>query len=572
MSGVLTIRCCGDHDVASPTPTASAGTAIGTATRATATGTGTTAHDEIGSLTAEFGLLAHPVRLQLLAELAASRGPVCVCDLERAVPVKQPTVSHHLKLLRSAGLVESEKRGQWAYYRLRTAELDRLRQRLVAGLDRVTGRAGGAALRSARASDLVALRTLLRGADLPEAGVSGELDGFVVAEDAGVLVGAAGLEVHGKAGLLRSVVVAEAWRGRGLGAVLAEDRLRRARELGLGQVYLLTTTASSWFPRLGFVEVERDSVPDQVRSSQEFAEVCPVSAVVMAVDLAAAADVTSLKESVRRKYGEAAQAVSRGATASCCGPSSCCGGADEVWDPITSDLYAAAEAAQVPAEAMLASLGCGNPTALARLEAGQTVLDLGSGGGIDVLLSARRVGPTGKAYGLDMTDEMLELARSNQAKAGVTNVEFLKGDIESIPLPDNSVDVVISNCVINLAADKAQVLRETFRVLRPGGRVAVSDIVARREVPAPLRRSMELWVGCVAGALLDTEYERLLLDAGFTDVSLETTRAYRSEDVRHFLESAALDTPDVIARIDELDGAFTSAFVRAVKPAGANPA
>jgi arsenite methyltransferase len=526
--------------------------------------------EELEGLTEDFGLLAHPVRLRLLAELAASRDPVCVCDLELAVPVKQPTVSHHLKLLRSAGLVESEKRGLWAYYRLRAGALDGLRNRLIEGLDRVAGLAGPARtapwLRPAQASDSAAVRSLLRGADLPEAGVSEELDGFVVAEERGAVVAAAGLEVYGAAGLLRSVVVAESWRGRGLGAVLVEDRLRRARELRLARVYLLTTTASSWFPRLGFHEVDRDTVPAEVQASPEFADICPASAVVMAVQLAD--EVAALKEGVRQKYGEAAQAVSRGEAASCgCGPSSCCGGG-EVWNPITSDLYAAAEAAQVPAEAMLASLGCGNPTALAELEEGQTVLDLGSGGGIDVLLSARRVGPTGMAYGLDMTDEMLDLARANQAKAGVSNVEFLKGDIESIPLPDNSVDVVISNCVINLAADKAQVLRETFRVLRPGGRLAVSDIVARREVPASLRSSMELWVGCVSGALHEADYERLLVEAGFTDVSLETTRVYRSEDARHFLESAGLDTPDVLADIGELDGAFTSAFVRAVKPAG----
>jgi arsenite methyltransferase len=487
-----------------------------------------------------------------------------------AVPVKQPTVSHHLKLLRSAGLVESEKRGLWAYYRVRSEALAGLRNRVIGGLDRVAGLAADPAvtapgLRPAQASDSAAVRSLLRGASLPEAGVTEQLDGFVVAEEGGAVVAAAGLEVYGTAGLLRSVVVAESWRGRGLGALLVEDQLRRARELRLSRVYLLTTTASSWFPRLGFDAVERDSVPAEVRASPEFADICPASAVVMAVELAD--EAAALKEGVRQKYGEAAQAVSRGEAASCgCGPSSCCGGG-EVWNPITSDLYAAAEAAQVPAEAMLASLGCGNPTALAQLEEGQTVLDLGSGGGIDVLLSARRVGPTGMAYGLDMTDEMVELARSNQAKAGVSNVEFLKGDIESIPLPDNSVDVVISNCVINLAADKAQVLRETFRVLRPGGRLAVSDIVARREVPASLRSSMELWVGCVSGALHEADYERLLLEAGFTDVSLETTRVYRSEDARHFLESAALDTPDVLADIGELDGAFTSAFVRAVKPA-----
>jgi arsenite methyltransferase len=535
---------------------------------------------EIEQLAQDLGLLAHPVRLRLLAELAASRDPVCVCDLESSVPVKQPTVSHHLKLLRTAGLVESEKRGLWAYYRLRGGEIDGLRDRLARGLDRVAGRDGATTrgavgdaarggdappvLRPARASDLGPIRSLLRSSGLPDAGVEGQAGDFVVAEQGGVVVGAAGLEVHGSAGLLRSVVVTPSLQGRGLGAVMVEDRLRRAGELSLRQVYLLTTTAASWFPRLGFAAVPRDGVPAEIRASPEFADLCPASAVVMVLELADHPE--ALKQGVRQKYGAAAQAVTRGESASCgCGPS-CCSGGEEVWNPITSDLYAQAEAAQVPAEAMLASLGCGNPTALAQLEEGQTVLDLGSGGGIDVLLSARRVGPTGKAYGLDMTDEMLELARSNQARAGATNVEFLKGDIESIPLPDASVDVIISNCVINLAADKSRVLREAFRVLRPGGRLAVSDIVARREVPEALRRSMELWVGCVSGALHEAEYERLLAEAGFTDVSLEPTRVYRSEDARHFLESAALATTSVLDDIGELDGAFMSAFVRATRP------
>jgi arsenite methyltransferase len=251
---------------------------------------------------------------------------------------------------------------------------------------------------------------------------------------------------------------------------------------------------------------------------------------------------------------------------------SCCGGSATPQamaslasgrDPITADPYDDAETRDLPAEAVLASLGCGNPTALAALEPGQTVLDLGSGGGIDVLLSARRVGPTGFAYGLDMTDDMLELARANQAKAGVANVEFLKGDIEAIPLPDESVDVIISNCVINLAADKSRVLREAFRVLRPGGRFAVSDVVARREVPEPVRRSLELWIGCVAGALHEREYARLLAESGFEDVSLEPTRIYSGTDAGDLLDGAGLDATDAGA----MDGAFMSAFIRARKPA-----
>ena len=267
-----------------------------------------------------------------------------------------------------------------------------------------------------------------------------------------------------------------------------------------------------------------------------------------------------IREIVRERYGAAAQRV---ATAGgCCAPGQPGGGRD----PITSDLYDAGEGAAVPAAALAASLGCGNPTALAELEPGEVVLDLGSGGGIDVLLSARRVGPTGKAYGLDMTDEMLALARDNQRKAGATNVEFLKGEIEHVPLPDNSVDVIISNCVINLAADKDRVLAEAFRVLRPGGRFAVSDIVMRGEVPEVIRRSVELWMGCVAGALEEGEYRDKLAHAGFTDIELEPTRVYQVDDARDLLISAGIDA-DAIA--PQVDGKFMSAFVRARKPTAA---
>jgi SAM-dependent methyltransferase len=271
---------------------------------------------------------------------------------------------------------------------------------------------------------------------------------------------------------------------------------------------------------------------------------------------------TDIRETVKEKYGQAALRVVAG------GGSSCCGGAafDGSCDPITSNLYDDAQTAGLPEQAVLASLGCGNPTALAELGEGETVLDLGSGGGIDVLLSARRVGPTGRAYGLDMTDEMLELARRNQREAGVENVEFLKGHIEEIPLPDAAVDVVISNCVINLSADKPRVLREAFRVLKPGGRFAVSDVVVRGEVPAAMRRSMELWVGCVAGALEEGEFRRLLAETGFEDVDIEPTRVYRAEDARPFLEGAGMDA-DAIA--PEVDGRFMGAFVRARKPAAA---
>jgi len=265
-----------------------------------------------------------------------------------------------------------------------------------------------------------------------------------------------------------------------------------------------------------------------------------------------------IKQIVKEKYGQAALRVSSGGS-SCCGSSSSQGACD----PITSNLYEIGETAALPAEAVAASLGCGNPTALAELAPGETVLDLGSGGGIDVLLSARRVGPTGKAYGLDMTDEMLALARENQRKAGVDNVEFLKGEIEAIPLPDNSVDVIISNCVINLSADKDRVFAEAFRVLRPGGRLAVSDVVVRGDVPAALRRSVELWIGCVAGALEEDEYRGKLGKAGFEAVGLEPTRIYRTEDARELLDREGIDAAAIAPMVD---GKFMSAFVRARKP------
>jgi len=266
-----------------------------------------------------------------------------------------------------------------------------------------------------------------------------------------------------------------------------------------------------------------------------------------------------IKQVVREKYGQAAVQV-RSGKASCCG-----GGPAASCDPITSELYNAEEGAGVPENALLASLGCGNPTALAKLNPGETVLDLGSGGGIDVFLSARRVGPTGKAYGLDMTNEMLALARENQKKAGLENVEFLKGEIEKIPLPDNSVDVIISNCVINLSADKDRVFREAFRVLKPGGRLAVSDIVVRGDMPPEVQRSMELWAGCMAGALRDTEYLTKVKAAGFQAVEIEPTRIYTEADARQSFRGKGIDIDRIAPQVD---GKFMSAFVRATKPAG----
>ncbi len=268
---------------------------------------------------------------------------------------------------------------------------------------------------------------------------------------------------------------------------------------------------------------------------------------------------TDIKQVVKEKYGEAARRVTEGGS-SCCGAAAaspdCC-------DPITSNLYDVTQIGQIPEEALLASLGCGNPTALAKLNPGEVVLDLGSGGGIDVLLSARRVAPGGKAYGLDMTDEMLALANENKRKSGLDNVEFLKGEIENIPLPDNSVDVIISNCVINLSADKDKVLRESFRVLKPGGRLAVSDVVTRGEIRAEIRKSILLWVGCIAGALDEEEYRAKLSAAGFEDIEVEPTRVYRAEEAKDILAAEGLDVEAVAA---EVDGRFMSAFVRAVKP------
>jgi len=270
-----------------------------------------------------------------------------------------------------------------------------------------------------------------------------------------------------------------------------------------------------------------------------------------------AENAEAIRDVVRSRYGRAALTVLGG------GPSSCCGGScGDGGNVITSNLYGASDTALLPEQAVQASLGCGNPTALVELKEGQVVLDLGSGGGIDVLLSARRVGPTGRAYGLDMTDEMLDLARRNAAAAGATNVEFLRGHIEDIPLPDDTVDVIISNCVINLSADKGRVLREAFRVLKPGGRFAVSDIVVRGDVPVEVRRSVELWIGCVAGALEEREFERLLVEAGFENPTIEPTRVYSAADARDFLTESGLDP----AFADQMDGRFMSAFVRAMKP------
>ena len=412
-------------------------------------------------------------------------------------------------------------------------------------------------IRAAEPRDLDRVKTLLETAELPVSGVESQFGtSYAVAEENGELIGAVGIEVHGRYGLLRSAVVAPSQRGRGVGEALVFDRIDWSMRQELDALFLLTTTAAEYFPRFGFAAIDRARVPAEVQASAEFSSICPSSATVMQLPLGGDA----LRGLVRLKYGAAASRATAGEQSNCgCG----CGPDGETWDPITSNLYDEAEKAGLPAQAVLASLGCGNPTALAELKAGETVLDLGSGGGIDVLLSAKRVGPTGKAYGLDMTDEMLALARQNQRAAGATNVEFLKGEIENIPLPDNSVDVIISNCVINLSADKRKVLREAFRVLKPGGRFAVSDVVIRGPAPEALRRSMELWVGCVAGALEEEQYRAYLDAAGFESIDLEPTRVYRADDARAFLAAGGFTDPETIAQVD---GKVMSAFVRARKP------
>jgi SAM-dependent methyltransferase len=341
-------------------------------------------------------------------------------------------------------------------------------------------------------------------------------------------------------------------RGSGLGAWLVRERVEWTQSHGIKSLYLLTIDAEHYFAKHGFIAIARDNAPPEIQASAQFADLCPSSATLM--HFIGTGDPETLRDSVREYYGRAAKDAKSGKNA-------CCGGSCGADNAITSDLYDPKELAGIPEDAIRASLGCGNPALLAELHVGETVLDLGAGGGIDVLLSARRVGPTGKAYGLDMTDEMLELARENQRKAGITNVEFLKGQIEQMPLPDASVDVIISNCVINLSVDKRRVLQEAFRVLKPGGRFAVSDVVVRREIPASLRRHAELWAGCVAGALEEWTYRDLLRDAGFTDIEIVPTRVYSAEDAG--LLDAGLHYDE--ATLKSMDGAFMSAFVRARK-------
>jgi arsenite methyltransferase len=424
-----------------------------------------------------------------------------------------------------------------------------------------------ATVEAASAADLGAIHALLASLGLPTEGIDAHVSSALVAREGGAVVGAVALELYDQAALLRSLAVRPDRQGAGLGQRLTEAALALARQRGVRELYLLTETADGFFPRFGFERVERDAVAPAVRGSIEFTSACPESARAMRLGLDEAAGI---HEAVRSRYAARARQFIELSPApggsSCCGPgcctTSCCGDEKGV---VTRGLYSADDAAALPPAALQASLGCGNPTALVDLRAGEVVLDLGSGGGIDVLLSARRVGPTGKAYGVDMTDEMLALARRNAAEADVSNVEFLRGRIESVPLPDASVDVVISNCVINLAPDKGEVLREAFRVLRPGGRFAVSDVVIDGPVPADLRRRVELWVGCIAGALERADYEGKLRAAGFEQVEIVPTRYYRAED-RDDPQLAAWLAEQPPAERERLSRAFMSAFVRAVKP------
>ena len=414
----------------------------------------------------------------------------------------------------------------------------------------------GWTMRAARKEDRASVGALLREARLGEDDVDTAFpQGYVVAESGGRISGVAGIERYGPHALLRSVAVAAALRGKGVGEALVHDRLAAAEAGGAEDVWLLTTTAARWFPRFGFASVPRVAIPEPLQASAEVCHACPASAAVLRRPAAGAQD-EALRAQVRAHYGRAAREAAEG-RASCCGPQA----KAKPWNPITSDLYKERELTGVPEAAVLASLGCGNPTALAELRAGEVVLDLGSGGGIDVLLSARRVGPTGRAIGLDMTEEMLALAEENRRAAGVENATFLRGTMEAIPLPPESVDVVISNCVINLSADKQKVLAEAFRVLRPGGRFAVSDIVTRGPLPASLRRHAEAWAGCVAGALDEALYRRVLEEAGFRDVDVEPTRVYTAADAASLVQGLA---PEDVAA---LDGVLMSAFVRATRPA-----
>jgi N-acetylglutamate synthase-like GNAT family acetyltransferase/SAM-dependent methyltransferase len=427
-------------------------------------------------------------------------------------------------------------------------------------------------IRRADRADLAQVQALLSVAQLPLAGVAEHIaDSFIVAQTAtGEIIGLAGLEIYPPYALLRSVAVAPAWRGRGIAAQLVEDRMAECARRGLTGPYLLTTSAVEYFARQGFIVASRDSVPAEIKGSAEFATVCPSTATVM-VRPDATETAKAIHTAVRRRYGAAARAAARAAqaTGGCCSgatTSAGCCGTTSGGGQISADLYDALQTQTLPEAAVLASLGCGNPTALIELKPGETVLDLGSGGGIDVLLSARRVGPTGKAYGLDLTPDMISLARRNAREAGVDNAEFIRGEIENIPLAPASVDVVISNCVINLSHDKAKVLREAYRVLRPGGRFAVTDIVVQEELPAEVKADLALWTSCVAGALSERTFTDLLQQAGFSAISIEPVRRHRLADLGGDCCGPTPAGCGCAGAGSYGDLEITSAFVRATKP------
>jgi N-acetylglutamate synthase-like GNAT family acetyltransferase/SAM-dependent methyltransferase len=434
--------------------------------------------------------------------------------------------------------------------------------------------------RPARQEDLAAVKRLVRAEGLTLDGLEDAFPGgFEVVEDAAGLAGVAGLEGRGRHGLLRSVVVRPDRRGCGLGRALVERRVREAERRGLEAVYLLTLSAETWFESLGFRRVLRDAVPAEVRASAEFGTSGCSGAAVMERTLGpSSASDAMLRDAVRAHYG----AIARGADGA---------RGDEDRNPVTADLYSPSELGGIPLGAAAASLGCGNPIALAELRSGDVALDLGSGGGLDVLLSARRVGPAGRAIGLDTTPEMLALARDHAREAGASNVDFLEGEMEAIPLPEGSVDVVVSNCVLNLSPDKRRAFGEAFRVLKPGGRLAISDVVLRRPLPVAVRERVEAWIGCVAGALTIERYDALLREVGFEAVEIVATRTFGREDLRTVATAAGCACGESAAESEggdrratdgcgapaesprapdpaesEAAGAVSSAFVRARKP------
>ncbi len=417
----------------------------------------------------------------------------------------------------------------------------------------------------ARPEDLAQIETLLSAASLPLEGAADHLDGFIVVRDGRALKGAICMEEYGSEVLLRSTVVANDARETGVGSILVKAFIERARGRSKDRIYLLTDTAPVFFERFGFHYLESsDEIPESVKGSKEFSLCRAIGADAMVLDLTKPAmDEEQLKAEVRRKYaGVARSAASKE-------PSSCCGTPASQKTQVTRDLYSGEKATCIPGSSLEASRGCGDPTSKVGLKAGEVVLDLGSGGGVDVFLAAREVGETGKVYGLDMTDEMLELARQQAVDYGFDNVEFIKGEIESIPLPDESVDVVISNCVISLVSDKGAVFKEIFRVLKPGGRVSISDIVSTEPLVPQLKKDLDLWLGCLGGALSLADYRGMMSQTGFDPVGIEKVRVY---DLQGLLdgkkaEANASDDDSHTAVLSQWDGQLLSAAVTATRPA-----